>query len=160
MNSQWYFQFRSNTTGYILAILLSLFVTIYFNTEKNLVKLAAIYWIIYLISGCVCICTIYWVDQKISMGFSIRCHGKTRTNYSANPIYNTMHVCINSRTANSYLCEEKKNYYTESRICVQFFFCLAFQCIVNVFQRYIAIPRNLVNSCLPLPLQCGNIIHS
>ena len=74
--------------------------------------------------------------------------------------YNTMHVCINSRTANSYLCGEKKIYYTESMICVQFFFCLAFQCLVNIFQRYIAIPRNLVNSCLPLPLQCGNIIHS
>ncbi len=48
------------------------------------------------------------VDQKVRMGFSVRCHGKSQTNFSANPIYNTMHVCINSRIANSYLCEKKK----------------------------------------------------
>ena len=29
----------------------------------------------------------YWVGQKVHSGFSIRCYGKTPTNFLANPIY-------------------------------------------------------------------------
>ena len=112
--------------------------------KKNLAQISSnILNYLFNLSVCICICTIYWVDQKVRMGFSVRCHGKTQTNFSANPIYNTMHVCINSRIANSYLCEKKKLLYRVQDLCVVLFlfsFTVSSQCFPKVLWLILVFP--------------------